>query len=63
MKLLDVQQLSEMLNVKPKTIYDWTHKEKIPYYKLGGSLRFNLEEIQKWIKSKKHSTQGRVDIL
>ncbi len=62
-KLVNVQQLSEMLNVKPKTIYGWTHKEKIPCYKLECSLRFNLDEIQKWIKSKKHKVRGRVGIL
>ena len=63
MRLLNVKQLSEMLNVKPKTIYGWTHKDKIPYYKLEGSLRFNLDEIQKWIKSKKNKVRGRVGIL
>lgn len=62
-KLIDVTQLSETLSIRPKTIYDWVHKKKIPYYKLEGSLRFNFDEIQKWIKSKKHKARGRVDIL
>ena len=63
MRLLNVHQLSELINVRPKTIYDWVHKEQIPYYKLGGSLRFNSDEIKKWIKSKKHKGRGRVDIV
>jgi len=53
MKLLDISQLSEMLNVKKKTIYDWTHKGQIPFIKLGGLIRFDPEEIQKWVTSKK----------
>jgi len=63
MKLLDIIQLSEMLSVKPKTIYDWVHKEKIPYCKLEGSLRFNFDEVLRWIRSKSHNRKGRVDIL
>jgi excisionase family DNA binding protein len=54
MKLLDVSQLSEMLNVKKKTIYDWVHKNKIPYLKLGNLVRFNPNDIDQWLKSKKH---------
>jgi excisionase family DNA binding protein len=53
MKLIDITQLSEMLNVKKKTIYDWVHKRKIPYIKLGGLIRFDPTEIEQWVKSKK----------
>jgi excisionase family DNA binding protein len=63
MKLIDVKQLAIFLGISPKTIYGWVHREKIPCYKLEGSLRFNLDEIQKWIKSKKHKVRGRVGIL
>ena len=62
-RLVDISQLAIIIDVKRKTIYDWVHKDKIPYYKLEGSLRFNLDEIQKWIKSKKHKVRGKVDIL
>ena len=54
MKLIDVQTLSSFLNVKPKTIYDWIHKDYIPYIKLGRLVRFNAEEIRKWLESKRH---------
>ena len=63
MRLINVLQLSEMLNVKRKTIYDWVHNDKIPYYKLGRCLRFDFDEVLKWIRSKKHKGKGRVDIL
>ena len=53
MKLLNIHQLSEMLNVKPKTIYHWTHIGKIPYVKLGGLLRFDQADIERWLKIQK----------
>ena len=52
MKLLNIQQLSEAMNVKKKTIYDWTHKGHIPYIKMGRLLRFDSADIEKWVKSK-----------
>ena len=61
MKLMDVSQLSNLLKVKPNTIYDWVHKKRIPYYKLEGCLRFNEDEILKWLKSKKQNTYSTRD--
>jgi excisionase family DNA binding protein len=63
MKLLGVTELSEMINVKPKTIYDWVHKGKIPNYKLEGSLRFDPDEVKKWLRSRKRKAIRRVDVL
>lgn len=52
MKLLNIKQLSEKLNVKPRTIYDWKYKRQIPFIKLGKLLRFDEEIIDKWLKKK-----------
>jgi len=59
MKLLDISQLSETINIKKKTIYDWTHKGLIPYVKLGRLLRFDLNDIERWIKRNSHSKPMR----
>ena len=53
LKLIDIQTLSEYLSVKPKTIYDWIYKGRIPYYKIGGLVRFNYEEIKRWLAKKR----------
>jgi excisionase family DNA binding protein len=62
-KLLKVPQLAEMINISPKTIYDWVHKGRIPHYKLEGSLRFDVDEVKRWLRSKRRRVRGRVDIL
>ena len=59
MKLLNIAQLSEAINVKKKTIYDWTHKKQIPYVKMGRLLRFDLDEIERWIKRSNSSRSAR----
>ena len=51
-KLLTVKDLSEILQVSPKTIYQWTHMKKIPFYKLPKGVRFNRVKVLKWVKNK-----------
>ena len=52
-KLLTIQQLSEYLQVSKSTLYEWTHTDFIPHYKLPKGVRFRLSEINNWL-SKRH---------
>lgn len=53
-KLLTIQQLSEYLQVSPKTIYQWTHIGFIPYYKFPKGVRFREEEILNWMVKRRN---------
>ena len=53
--LLTVKEISEILKVKPSTIYAWAEQGRIPAYKLNGSLRFIEKEITEWILSCKNN--------
>jgi excisionase family DNA binding protein len=54
-KLIDIKALSEMLSVKPNTLYAWVELGKIPHYKLNGgkkgAVRFNEGEIFRWLSA------------
>jgi|GEM_PF-2872295 len=47
---ITVKELGRYLSVKPKTIYSWVESGKIPAYKICGTLRFNVEEINEFIQ-------------
>lgn len=51
MKLIDVKEVAQILNVKPSTLYQWAELGQIPCIKLNGSLRFDLADIERWVKS------------
>ena len=51
-KLLTAQQLSELLQVKPSTIYKWAHYGYIPFVKLGSGIRFKPEKVEAWLKKR-----------
>jgi excisionase family DNA binding protein len=54
-QLLKVSDVAQLLNVKPRTIYEMVAQHRIPYRKPPGSniLRFDLEEIMAWTRGKK----------
>lgn len=51
MKLIGIKEASEILSVKPSTLYQWAELGQVPCYKLNGCLRFDVENIMTWIKS------------
>ncbi|MGI8733752.1 MAG: helix-turn-helix domain-containing protein [Pyrinomonadaceae bacterium] len=43
-------QCAELLQVEIETLYKWTHQRTIPFRKVGGALRFDLDEVNEWTK-------------
>ena len=48
-RLMTAKQVSELIEVKPSTIYSWVHVGLIPYVKLGKCIRFKKGELFHWI--------------
>lgn len=50
MRLVSIKDLSSFLKVKESTLYSWVHHGSIPSFKLNGLLRFDMNEIERWIQ-------------
>jgi len=48
-RLIDVRELSEWLGVATGTLYNWVSYGRLPHTKLGRCLRFDPDEIDKWL--------------
>jgi excisionase family DNA binding protein len=57
-RLLNVKEVSQTLNVKESTVYDWVSIGFIPHYKIGKLVRFKESEVLKWLEKKRNN--GRV---
>ena len=55
MKLVTIKEISEYLKVKESTLYSWVHNGIMPFYKLNGILRFDMNEIVAWVRASKPS--------
>ncbi len=51
MNIITVKELEKILKVKEKTLYQWAELGQIPCIKIQGCLRFDLDEVKKWIDS------------
>lgn len=52
-RFMNIKELSEYLNVSKHTIYSWVSMKRIPHLKIGGTLRFDIREIESWLKERK----------
>lgn len=51
-KFFSPKELAEYLNISVHSVYLWVQLKKVPYHKLGKLVRFNLEEIDEWLRAK-----------
>lgn len=51
MELLNVKELSKMLGVNAKTLYQWASLRQIPHIRMSRSIRFDLNEVLAWLES------------
>ena len=47
---LNVKELSELLRIKTRTIYEMVSQKRIPYRKAGDRTIFLLDEILEWTR-------------
>jgi excisionase family DNA binding protein len=57
---LTVRQLAEMLHVSVGHIYRLVAMRRVPFVKLGGSVRFRRESIERWIAGQEIVTVSQV---
>lgn len=46
---MTVQEVAEYLNVDPKTVYRLVNRGELPGFKVGGSWRFQKDDLDAWI--------------
>jgi excisionase family DNA binding protein len=48
-RLLDIQQVAVYLGLSVHTVYKFVSQRKIPHIKIGKLLKFDRQEIDRWI--------------
>lgn len=52
-EIMTVKEVASYLKVAEKTAYRLASQGELPCFKVGGSLRFEKSDIEKWINEKK----------
>jgi len=48
-RYININELSDYIGIPKSTLYVWVCQKRIPYAKIGGHLRFDLQTIDGWI--------------
>lgn len=48
--LFDVREVSDILGIKKSTVYDWVHRKKINFVKVGRLVKFKPQVIENFIE-------------
>jgi excisionase family DNA binding protein len=49
-KMLNPDQVAEMLNISKTTLYRLAGKRQIPFHKIGGVLRFSEKDVSEYLE-------------
>ncbi len=49
-RLLNIRELSKLLDISVNTIYAMVSQKRIPYVKVGRLTKFDVQQIKEWIK-------------
>lgn len=53
--IYNVSEIASILKMKESWVRQRVHKDEIPYLKIGNLVRFNFEDIKKWLDTKRES--------
>jgi excisionase family DNA binding protein len=66
--VLTVEELSQLIKVKPRQIYAWVNESKyvqggIPFLKAGKFLRFSRRDVLEWMKRIDKTNPGGKEVI
>lgn len=52
-RLVTVREASRYLSISVSTLYGWVWQRRIPFVKVGRALRFDLDDLKKFVEGNK----------
>lgn len=52
-QILTVREVAEILRVTPRTVWRYQHEFGLPFWKFGGTVRTDKNELIEWLKTKR----------
>ncbi len=54
---LSVEEIAEHLGVSRDTVYTWVNERGMPAHKVGKLWKFQIKEVDSWVKSGKANSE------
>lgn len=56
-KWMNVGQVAQLIGSSERHIYTLVSQKGVPFYRFGGKIRFDRDEIEQWVKECKQQPQ------
>ena len=56
----NVKEIAELLGISEKTVRKYVWKRTIPYLKIGGHVRFDIDKINAWLEQREVPTLDEI---
>jgi excisionase family DNA binding protein len=53
--LIGPEEASQALGIEVSTLYNWVHRRRIPFVKVGSALRFKPSALEGWLREREYS--------
>lgn len=60
-RLMKAQEVADILQVKPSTVYTWVRQGRVPHIRVGRLIRFVAEQIEEFLSRKGDAVSPGVD--
>ena len=57
---LSVDEIAAHLGIKKDTVYKWVRTTDIPYHKVGKLLKFQIQEVDQWVRKGKAGAKSKL---
>lgn len=55
--LMDVIEVAEILGLSRSKVYDLLSRNELPHYRIGGTYRVSMEQLQRYLQSRERGGQ------
>ena len=52
-RFIGIVELSQYIDISQDALRSWVWRKEIPYFKVGRLVKFDILEIDKWLKDKR----------
>ena len=63
MRLLNLEQVSELISIPVSTLRKWAKSKYLPAFKLGTNWRVSEEDLSQWIAEQKLEEKKKEELL
>ena len=58
---LSAEEIAAHLGITKDTVYDWISEKKMPAHRVGRLWKFQVSEIDEWVRSGGAAPESKVD--